>query len=271
MSWTTPGPASAGLKPFINELVFVMPGGLGSYQSERGVIPTVRVTMVPITGPQAGEVLEDVIIFATRIVQRLRGQIGQVVFGQVREIGRAMDLEDPGPMGHQFANGYDQANPGKLTALAAESVRYHEQMERGGQQPQQQGGWSSAAQQVQQGPPPSWATAPYGQQQAQPVPSQPPPWNAGQAPVQPAPSAPPANVQGYPTATAPSTPQPSFAPQPAEPVRPGAGAYEQATIVNPNEQPQTTSNAALGNGASWSPANVLGSGATEATAAEAGF
>lgn len=248
MSWTTPAPAGAGLKPFINELVFVMPGGLGSYNGQNGVIPTVRVTLVPITGPQAGEVLEDVLIFATRIVQRLRGQLGQVVFGQVREIGRAMDLEDPGPMGHQFANQYDQQFPGKLAALAAEAVRYHQMIEQGGGQQQQQGGWSNAP--VNQGPPPSWATAPpspYGTPPANPAPSQPPPWNGAQQPVQPAPSQIPA-----------STPTPSFVP------------VEQAQIANPTEQAITTSNPALG-GASWTPASVLGSGATEATANEAGF
>jgi hypothetical protein len=251
MSWTTPAPAGAGLKPFINELVFVMPGGVGSYNGQNGVIPTVRVTLVPITGPQAGELLEDTLIFATRIVQRLRGQIGQVVFGQVREIGRAMDLEDPGPMGHQFANQYDQQFPGKLAALAAEAVKYHEMIENPQPQPQQQG-WTSANQQAQQGPPPSWATAPaapYGQQPAQPAPSQPPPWGGAQAPVQPAPSQVPANV-----------PQPSYAPVPTE----------QAVIANPTEQAQTA-NPYSGNGAQWSPSQSVVPGVPAATQEQAGF
>lgn len=195
--WNVPGPAGQefGLSDFVGELLFCLVGGYEPTMSTQyGEKAAVRATVIVLSGPKAGEIYRDVLIFNTRVVQRLRGAVGEAILGFVTQLasGRgnpAVDIEDPGQAGYDVATRYVDAYPGRLAELLAEVAESH-RVQQQKQQPQQR--------------PPQQAST-WRQQEVQ-QPSQPPPWGgAGQPeqrpswnqPMPPAPNT-PAAEQGRP-------------------------------------------------------------------------
>ena len=228
--------------------------------------------MLVLSGPHAGEIHENVMIFNNRVVQRLRGAVGQAILGVVTTTGRnnAVDLEDPGPAGYQVANAYDASNPGMLAKLVAEAIETHRiesQRQATAQQRQQTpqgGGYSQSGGE-------SWKGGQQNQQwqpQPTPPPNQPPPNQPPQYQPQPTP---PPNQPGQNYGYTNQATQPAQSGQPGPtglyvPALDPTGMYVPALDSSPppgppSQMPALPNTPAADAGRtqqSWQPSNVLG-------------
>jgi hypothetical protein len=258
--WTIPPPAGMAMSNFNGELIFVIVGGYeNEVDTQYRKTNAVRVTMLVLSGPHAGEIHENVMIFNNRVVQRLRGAVGQAILGVVTTTGRnnAVDLEDPGPAGYQVANAYDASNPGMLAKLIAEAIETHRiesQRQATAQQRQQtpQGGgygqsggesWKGGQQQWQPQPTPPPNQPPQYSPQPTPPPNQPPPgWTPEGASGQ---------YYGHPSAQGQPEQPPEWARQP-QPNQPPGPPPQMTALPNTPAADQGRPQQ------SWQPSNVLG-------------
>jgi hypothetical protein len=205
--WTTPGPLGITLSDYVGQLVFVLVGGYEpSVQTGFGDRPAVRATVVILTGPEANAVYRDALLFNSRVVQRLRGSVGQtilaaVVYGEGKGANAPVDLVDPGPAAAPVAQAFDQANPGLLADLLASTIESHRvqqvktqpaQQQRpaqnqgqwGGQQqsPPNGGQWNNQGTTTTNTGSVTWGSNVPAQQQATPQqPAQAQPWSPSQS------------------------------------------------------------------------------------------
>lgn len=131
--WTTPGasPMEFSLKDAMGQLVIVAVGGFEPLITTAfGERDAVRVACIELTGERAGEVHPNLLVFNSRIVNRLRYSPGQIVLGAVMEVqsrgaNPALDLIDPGPEAGPIADAFEEKFPGRLDQILADVVNTH--------------------------------------------------------------------------------------------------------------------------------------------------
>jgi hypothetical protein len=222
-----PPPAAAfefGLADHVGVLAFFVVGGMhANMATSFGEKDGVRCSIVMLDGPEAGKEFEDIVIFNTRPVARLRNSAGNIILarigmGQGKGGNNApIELLEATPQDQALAAQYHQYYPQKLEQLRQAAIYGFQMEER--KAAQGMGRPTSSPHPTHAG---SRAPANGYQQQAPPAPpSAPPAWSGGP----PAPPAPPAWGQPAAPAAAPPAPPASAAPpwaqpapaQPAEP------------------------------------------------------
>ena len=209
---------------YVGELLLVCLGGVHeSFKLGENTVPAARVNAVVLSGPQAGRIWTDALMFAVIALDQLRAeQPGNVILGRIRARrgGNNRDMyfidSDITTYDNQIAQGWNNAYPGQLQQLQQQAVLLFQ------------------AEETKLGGAPAQA-----QSQAAPPPPPPPP-NGPPAGFQPAPAAP---------AAAPpwaQTPEPAGAPAPAvvapaAPPWPAAPATPNAHILGGPAAPGDTS------------------------------
>lgn len=237
---TAPETPKFGLDPFVGNLAFMTIGGYhAGIQTQYRMQSAVRLSFMPLDGPQAGQVLSNVLVFNVRIVRRLAPMVGKTVLHRIVKDAfqgnDVYDLIDPTPADETLAADYVRYFPNRfaeqlaiMTPLHAAEEQRLQQAAQGGAQQQQTGNGNqhqdlrdmqTRAAQQQSGPPPwqqgqttttttgapQWQSQPQGEVGHQYIPPPPPgQWQQqGPPPPPPPPPAPPAWAQ-------PSQDQPQY-------------------------------------------------------------
>lgn len=145
--WGALGAAGAefNLSDVVDNLVIIAVGGYEpGVPTMHGEKNAVRAALVVLTGDQAGTVVNDMLIFNSRVVSRLKGSVGQtltvgVAWGQGRGANSPLDLVEVGPQEYAMADAWEQHNPGVLDNLLQQTMAEHHQQMAGGGQQQPQG------------------------------------------------------------------------------------------------------------------------------------
>ena len=225
--WGKP-PAAAfefGLADHVGVLAFFIVGGMhASMATSFGEKDGVRCAIVMLDGPEAGREFEDIVLFNTRPVARLRNSAGNIILarigmGQGKGGNNApIELIEATPQDEALAAQFHAYYPQKLEQLRQAAIYGWQQEER--KAAQGMGRPTSSPHPTHAG-----SRAPannWGAQPAAPAapPSAPPAWSGGP----PAPPAPPAWGQpAAPPAAPPAPPAPAappWAPAPAQPLEP---------------------------------------------------
>jgi hypothetical protein len=213
----------------VGVLAFFVVGGMhANMATSFGEKDGVRCSIVMLDGPEAGKEFEDIVIFNTRPVARLRNSAGNIILarigmGQGKGGNNApIELLEATPQDQALAAQYHQYYPQKLEQLRQAAIYGFQMEERKAAQGMGRptssphpthAGSRAPANGYQQAPPP-------------PPPGPPPAWSGqpAQAPPfaqPPAPPAPPTDPWGQPAAAPPAPPAPAAPPwaqqQPAEP------------------------------------------------------
>jgi hypothetical protein len=188
-----------GLADHVGSLAFFVVGGLHrDVNTSFGTRDAVRASLVMLDGNEAGNIFEDVLLFNSRIVARLRNVPGQIILCRIAlAAGKGgnnapVELLDATPADTQLAGSWHSYYPDKLEHLR-QSVMYSWQTNEN--KAQQQGGVQSQPHPTHAGsrtPANNWGRSePQAAPQAtQQQPQQQPGW-APQPAAQPAPPAPP--------------------------------------------------------------------------------
>lgn len=230
MPWTNPPAASweFGLADHVGTLAFFVIGGVHSgVWTSFGEKDAIRCALVMLDGPEAGKEFEDIMIFNSRVVSRLRSAPGQVILARIAVVQgkgtqQPIELLDPTPADNQLAQSWHSYYPTRLNEMSLRAQASWQAEERKAQ--------VSGAGRVQSAPHPTHA----GQQQ-----------NYGQQPNTYNPAARQPNIHQQMAAAAPAPwtqpgAQPQQLDQPAPPPpppplpAPPTWAPPQQT---PNEQP----------------------------------
>jgi hypothetical protein len=190
-------------------LIFILGGTHPQWTTSFGTKPAPRGTVVMLTGPRAGEVIDDRLLLSGGLAGALKDKPpGFLMVARVTKNGKAFGFEPGADYGRDLANRWAAANPGRLDMLIQEAMRaFHEAASRPQQQPAQP---VPASPQFQQ-PPPAWQVPPtaYGT----PVPQAPPPQYAAPAPpTQPPPATYAPQTYATPYAAPSQTPSPEHQP-----------------------------------------------------------
>jgi hypothetical protein len=164
-NWGAPGAAGTdfSLSDYVDNLaIFAIGGYETGVWTEFGDKSAVRCAVIILTGEAAGLVVNDALIFNTKVVSRLKGSVGQVlvagvVWGQGKGANAPLDLVEVGPEEYAMADAWEQAHPGQLDQLLSSTISEHEQQAAPRQQPQQnqrqqnnpRGSWQQGGQQQQ--------------------------------------------------------------------------------------------------------------------------
>jgi hypothetical protein len=129
--WSSPNPPVV-FKPAeqLDQTAFIIVGGLHEAISTRsfGDKPAVRATVVMLTGPLAGSVHEDTLLFQSSIVSQLRDEEpGTVKLVRIVRNGeRGVRLDPPTGYDDKLANAFVADNPGALEKLRDSALRNFE-------------------------------------------------------------------------------------------------------------------------------------------------
>jgi hypothetical protein len=129
--WGKPPAASFefGLADHDGVLAFFLVGGLhNSVSTSFGERDAVRCSIIMLDGPEAGKAFEDILIFNSRPVARLRSVPGQIVLARIG-MGQAkagnnkpVELYEATPQDEALAARYHQAFPNKLREVLQATV-----------------------------------------------------------------------------------------------------------------------------------------------------
>jgi hypothetical protein len=129
--WQTPPPPDKfNLKNYAGRPIMLFVGGVHHdiQTKEYGIKTAIRCVVVSLVGPDAGTRYDDVLIFSSRVVGRLKAaEPGFTMLGRVTVSGAAVDVEDPAGFDEQAAHAWFTANPGVFEATRTMAMQQFQQ------------------------------------------------------------------------------------------------------------------------------------------------
>jgi hypothetical protein len=125
--WNRPEPVQTfSIGDLAGETVIWIHGGYheGIVTRSYGVKPAVRGTWIVLTGRQAGEVIDDSMIFSAKLLSQVRAMVpGTWVLGRIAKQDKSITLDIATGYDENVANQWVAGNPGRLERLAGDAVR----------------------------------------------------------------------------------------------------------------------------------------------------
>jgi len=182
-SWGDPEPTPTwSWDEVVNHfLIFVLGGTHPQWTTSYGTKPAPRGTVIMLTGPRTGEIIQDRLLLSSNLAGALKDKPpGFLLVTRVAKNGKAITFEAAGDYGRDLANRWAMANPGRLDAVIQEAqATFWQAASRPQQQPAQQ---VPASPQFQQ-PPPQYGAPAYAPPQQPQQPYAPPPPQQFQQPT----------------------------------------------------------------------------------------